>query len=76
MAKLAAKYVGVVKCSKWEGLALCVIGKAHGFQGRFYSNKGRKGPYLPIPINGAKTPSDAVAKARRFLVRTFTASRK
>lgn len=68
MPLLPKRFVGVERCVKYGDNKLCVRGNKHGFIGELHPKSGRGGP-LPIPINDARTPEQAIKAARKFLDR-------
>lgn len=63
--------IGAKKCIDWRGqddrpVKLCVEGKRYGFTGTLLPRSGR-GPGLPVPTGNARTMSEAIKNAVRFL---------
>ena len=62
--------VGKKTCSTWKApdgtkLKLCVEGLKFGFSANLMSKSGKK--VLPVPTGDARTMSEAIQNAKRFL---------
>lgn len=72
---LLKQHVGREICGTWRGpnggdLKLCVRGSKYGFTGWLHGKGGV--PPLPVPIDAARTPQQAMTEAKKFLDRIAT----
>lgn len=68
---LLRRHVGKVRCERYGRLKLCVIGGRYGFSGRLYaidpSGKMNRRKWLPVSVNEARTPREALEYGKKFL---------